>query len=237
MSRAGAVRVLGLRPGDGPPRAAIDWIADRQAYERVMVLPDTRDAPNLPARLAHPPFVPADPALSGLAAELASRLSRGGAATAWAVEAAAVALLEDGEVIVPDGSLFRDLISISSWSMNVPRPPTDGLLVQHLGLAARIPRAFREGAAAALAGILERRPAPLSALVRERRRRAREDGPVRFKRIAKKSAGLRPFVIYLDLLPAAAAAAARDEGLSEWLRTLDGDAATRLFSTAAAIFI
>jgi hypothetical protein len=237
MSRAGAVRVLGLRPGQGLPRAAVDWIADRQAYERVVVLPGTRDAPDLLARLAHPPFVPPDPALSGLAIEIASRLSSGENATAWAVEAAALALLEDGAVIVPDRSLFRDLISISSWSMNVSRPPTDGLLVQHLGIAARMPRAFQAGAAEALVAILAGGGAPLSALVRERRRRAREDGPVRFRRIAKKSAGLRPFVVYLDLLPAAAAAAAADEGLAEWLRALDGDAATRLLSTAAAIFI
>ncbi len=237
MSRAGAVRVLGLRPGQGLPRAAVDWIADRQAYERVMVLPATRESPDLPPRLAHPPFVPPEPSLFALAAEFASRLSSGGAAPAWAAEAAALALLEEGAVVVPDGSLFRDLIPISSWSMNVPRPPTDGLLVQHLGIGARMPGAFRDDAPAALAAILGGGGAPMRTLLRARRRRAREDGPVRFRRIAKKSAGLRPFVVYLDLLPAAAAAAAADGGLAEWLKGLDGDAATRLFSTAAAIFI
>src|SRR5262249_31106392 len=116
-----------------------------------------------------------------------------------------------------------------------PQAPSDGLVVQHLGVAARMPRHFRAAAPEALAAVLDGGPDRLAALARARRKSAREDGPVRFRRIARRSARLRPFVVYLDFVPAIATAPLG--GLAAWLASLPPGQAPALFSTGAAIFI
>jgi len=228
------VRVLLVAPGRRLPRAAIDWIAERQRYTRVIVPPATRAAGELPARLDHEPFGPPEARAAQLAGRAAALLDGAAGTRAWALEAVALALLEGGAVVAPDEVLFRELIPLSSWSMNVPARPTDGLLVQHLGIAGRMPREMGVTAAQAQEAVVSRDAARIQKLARQRRLAARADGPVRFRRIAKRSAGLRPFVVYLDLVPAAGAAG---EPFGTWVRDEAGEEAAALFSTAAALFI
>ncbi len=52
--------------------------------------------------------------------------------------------------------------------------------------------------------------------------------------MAKKSAGLRPAVVYLDLMAAPGAATPAFTG---WLRGLEKERAAALLSVAAAVFI
>jgi hypothetical protein len=229
-----SVRVLLFHPDRPATRPAIDWIVERQRHARVIVPPSLWLPDLLPARALHEPFVPADPDAALHATELSASLSahRGGAGIV--AEATILALLEGGAVIAADTRMFRDLISLSSWSMNLPERPTDGLLVQHLGIAGRMREAWSDAAAEALDAILSADAPRLARAARARRLRARRDGPDRFGRLAKKSAGLRPAVVYLDLLasPGAAAAAFADR-----LRLLDRTRALSLLSVAAAVFI
>jgi hypothetical protein len=229
-----SVRVLFGDPGRPVSRDAIDWVAVRQSYARVILPPALLEGDALPARGRHEPFESPAPESARLAAEAAALLAEPGSGVHAAAVAAALALLEGAAVIVPERSSFSSLIPLSSWSMNLPQRPTDGLLVQHLGIAGRLPRDWNESAAAALTAILSGDPALVRRVTRTRRLAARREGPSRFGRLAKKSAGLRPAVVYLDLLAAEGAAA---PGFGEWLRGVAPERATDLLSVAGAIFI
>lgn len=153
---------------------------------------------------------------------------------ARAIEAVLLALLEEAPLIAGDVEFFRDLIPMSAWSMNVPARPTDGLLVQHVGIASKLPATFRRQSAPAVEALIAGGRRRIESLVRARRRGAREDGPVRFRRVGRRSAGLRPFVLYLDLLPLAATAGPT---FASWLKGIAPATARRLFNRAGAIFI
>jgi hypothetical protein len=127
--------------------------------------------------------------------------------------------------------------------MNVPSRPTDALLARHIDIAARAWPLM--GAALAAGSSPAAGPSLMDAFVagdhrrveaacRARRRAARADGPVRFRRIAPRSAGLRPFAIYLDLLPALAAAGDPARAL---LRDLGAARATGFLGMTIALFI
>lgn len=229
-----SVRVLLFDPGRPVSRAAIDWVADRQSYARVVLPPSLPARDDLPARARHEPFVPPLPETARIAAEAAALLAGPGAGVREAAEAAALALLEGAAVIVPERSSFSSLIPLSSWSMNVPERPTDGLLVQHLGIAGRLPREWSESAGAARTAILSGDPGLVRKAARQRRLQARREGPERFARLAKRSAGLRPMVVYLDLLAAEKGSAPE---FTEWLRRLEAGRMEALLSVAGAIFI
>jgi len=229
-----SVRVLLFNPDRPATRPAIDWIVERQRHARVIVPPSLWRPELLPARALHEPFVPADPDAALQAAGLSASLSVHPGGARIVAEATILALLEGGAVIAADTGMFRDLIPLSSWSMNLPERPTDGLLVQHLGIAGRVREAWSDASGEALDAILSADAPRLARAARARRLRARRDGPDRFGRLAKKSAGLRPAVVYLDLLasPGAGAAAFADR-----LRLLDRTRALSLLSVAAAVFI
>lgn len=229
-----SARVLLLHPERPVPKTAIDWVADRQSYARVIVPPALLPGDVLPARARHEPFAAPHPDAARVAAEAAALLADPGTCFRHVVEAAALALLEDAAVIAAGAGTFRDLIPLSSWSMNVPERPTDGLLVQHLGIAGRVPRAWREAAARALEAALSGDAARICKAARDRRLRARREGPERFARLAKKSAGLRPAVVYLDLMAAPGAATPAFTG---WLGGLERERAAALLSVAAAVFV
>jgi len=229
-----SVRVLLFDPERPVSRAAIDWVADRQSYARVVLPPSLAGRDELPARARHAPFASPLPDTARIAAEAAALLAGPGAGVREAAEAAALALLEGAAVIVPDRSSFPSLIPLSSWSMNLPGRPTDGLLAQHLGIAGRLPREWGEAAGVARAAILSGDPGLLRRAVRERRLAARRQGPERFARLAKRSAGLRPAVVYLDLLSAERSATPE---FADWLRRLEPDRMDALLSVAGAIFI
>ena len=144
-----SVRVLLFHPDRPVSRATIDWIVDRQRHARVIVPPSLSGQDALPPRALHEPFSAPDPVLAGLAAEAASLLAGPPSFSRALAETALLALLEDGAVLVSDTTLFRELVRLSSWSMNVPERPTDGLLVQHVGIASRLPSAWRESAVGA----------------------------------------------------------------------------------------
>jgi len=91
------------------------------------------------------------------------------------------------------------------------------------------------GAAAALEAIRTGDLKGLEAIARARRRAARVDGPARFRRIAKTSAGLRPFAIYLDLVPLTLAPGG--EARRAWIASLDPAAALRLLDVAVGLFL
>ena len=209
-------RVFLFHPGRPPSQSAIDWIVERQRHSRVIVPPVLLRHEALPARARHEPFSASEPPVAGRAAE-----------------AAALALLEDGAVLVSDREIFRDLIALSSWSMNVSERPSDGLLAQHIGIASRLPAAFRDAAGEAAGAILSGEVERITKVARARRLRARKDGPSRFGRLAKKSAGLRPAIVYLDLLAAPAAFRAPFAG---WMRGLAKSETEALLSVAAAVF-
>lgn len=234
MTPPTSVRVLLLHPGRPVSRPAIDWVADRQWYARVVIPPSAPGGDELPARARHPPFAPPLPETARIAGEVAGLLAGSEPGVREAAEAAALALLEGAAVIVPERSSFAGLIPLSSWSMNLPERPTDGLLVQHLGIAGRLPREWGEAAGAARAAILSGDPALVRRAARQRRLSARREGPQRFERLAKRSAGLRPAVVYLDLLAAERAAA---PAFAEWLRSLPIDRMEALLSVAGAVFI
>jgi hypothetical protein len=228
-----SVRVLLFHPGRPVSRATIDWVVSRQAYARVIIPPALLGEDALPARARHEPFASPGPESARIAAEAAALLAGPGSILPHAAEASALALLEGAAVIAADAATFSDLIPLSSWSMNVPERPTDGLLVQHLGIAGRLPAAWMESAAAALEAILSGDAGRIRMVTRTRRLAARREGPDRFSRLAKRSAGLRPAVVYLDLLAASAAAG---PGFTEWLRRLENERAAALLSVAAAVF-
>ena len=129
---------------------------------------------------------------------------------------------------------FRDLVRVSAWSMNAPGRPPDGVLARHLSIAERGAAGFRPLAAAALDALLAGDETTLAASLRTRRRAAKADGPPRFRLLAAKSAGLRPLLLYVDLLPAFAAAG---DKASTWLRGLDPALAGRLLGISIALFI
>jgi len=119
--------------------------------------------------------------------------------------------------------------------MNVPARPTDGLLVRHLAIAARVRGAVAGGAPAALEAIRTGDLKGLQAIARARRRAARSDGPARFRRIAKTSAGLRPFAVYLDLVPLTLAEGG--QARRTWIASLDTAKALHLLDLTVALFI
>ena len=234
MPSPASVRVLLFHPGRPLSRATIDWVAVRQAYSRVIVPTALLEGDDLPARARHEPFTPPAPESARIAAEAAALLAGPGSPLRGAAEASVLALLEGAAVIAADAAAFRDLIPLSSWSMNVPERPTDGLLVQHLGIAGRLPQAWRKPATAALEAVLSGDAGRIRRVARIRRLAARREGPDRFSRLAKRSAGLRPAVVYLDLLAASCAAAPE---FAAWLGRLERDRAASLLSVAAAVFI
>jgi hypothetical protein len=233
MTDRAATRVL-LPPLQRPlPRPALDWIVERLRHARVIVPPPAEDAAPLPARCHHPPFTPSAPETGAAAARLAAWLATA-ASPRLLVEVVALALLEEGAVIAVAAEDAVAMRPLSSWSMNTPRRPTDGLLLRHLGIASRLPRPLRAGSAAALQALRAAEAQPLTALVRARRLAARADGPQRFRLLGRTSAGLRPLVVYLDLLPLLAA---RPAAAADLLESFGPGAAEALLSTAAALFI
>src|SRR5262245_27685743 len=234
MPKGPGVRVLLFQTDRPVSRATIDWIADRQAFARLIVPPSLSGLDALPPRARHDPFSPPDPEAARLALE-ATRLAKGGdAVSRVAAEATALALLEGGAVMVCGAEIFRHLVPLSCWSMNVPERPTDGLLAQHLGIASRLPEAWRDSAVQAVRSVLSGDHAGIATQTRQRRLRARREGPDRFRRLGKTSAGLRPAVVYLDLLPALSAAG---PPFGEWLAGLDTNRSEALLSVTGAIFV
>ncbi len=238
MSTGPSVRVLLFHPDRPVPRPAIDWIVERQRYTRVIVPVSLQGTGALPSRALYEPFVPSDPDEAWLSTELSALLAGEDPPARAAAEATALALLAGGAIVAADTGMFRDLIPLSSWSMNLKERPTDGLLVQHLGIAGRMPKtrgeAVEETAEEAVEAVLSGESGRVRRIARARRLRARRDGPERFGRLAKKSSGLRPGVVYLDLL---ASSRADSPAFKEFLRGLDRPRALSLLATAAAVFI
>lgn len=234
MAPGPSVRILLFHPDRGVSRETIDWIVDRQRHTQVIVPPFLQRSGALPPRAAHEPFASPDPDDARLAADVSTLLAPAEGPTLAVAEAATLALLAGSAVLAADTAMFRDLIPLSSWSMNLPERPTDGLLVQHLGIAGRLPGAWSDAAEEALEAILSGDPSRVSRAARARRLRARRDGPERFARLAKKSAGLRPGVVYLDLL---APAGATGPAFADRLRGLERPRALSLLSVAAAVFV
>ena len=224
----------------------MDWVVEHQADCEVIVAP--RALPGRPmGRLDHPPFRAPDPADAALAEEAVAHLpapaTPGHLEPRAARQAAVLAILVRAPLLVSGQEAFRDLIPLSSWSMNVPSPPADMQLVRTLTTAGDAVAS----APAPAAGLLERlldgdeekdqrvdmfEKRRLN-LVRERRREARNLGPDLFRRIAPRSAGLRGFAVSLDLLPAfAESAVAR-----QWLAGVPRERAVALLGRAPAVFI
>jgi hypothetical protein len=243
--------VLLLPAGEAAARSAVDWIATHQ--ERCEILVPERGAELRPiGRLAHSPFralSPAEAAFAGSAAALlaapADRPAAGGAALARrhapdpgaprrTLEAAALAVFLEAPLLVATTDPFRDLVRVSAWSMNSPGRPPDGVLARHLSIAERGAAGFRPLAAAALDALLAGDESSMAACLRARRHAAKADGPPRFKLLAAKSAGLRPLLLYVDLMPAFAAAGDR---ASTWLRGLEPAQAGPLLGISIALFI
>ncbi len=231
-------RILLLPPGEAAARAAVDWAAAHLGDCRVVACGRPDEARPI-GRLAHAPFGAPVAETAALATRVAALLCRppeeGGAGPAAAaaaagesatalptpvLEAAALAVIEAAPLLVSGSAPFRELTRFSAWSMNVPARPTDAVVARHAAIAARAPGAILApllaaqppAAGAGLADAFAREDArSLAAAARARRLAARADGPIRFRRVAAKSAGLRPFALYLDLLPAlvARSAAAR----------------------------
>src|SRR6266487_4553666 len=139
-----SVRVLLFHSERPVSRTAIDWIVERQRHARVIVPPSLRRPDLLPPRALHEPFAPIEPGAARQVTELAASLSPHCGAAGIVAEATILALFEGGAVLAADTRMFRDLIPLSSWSMNLPERPTDGLLVQHLGIASRMREAWSD---------------------------------------------------------------------------------------------
>ena len=188
-------------------------------------------------RLDHPPFRPPDAAEAGFAAEASAWLHAPGTpehlAPRAAHRAAVLAILMRAPLLVSGQDTFRDLIPLSSWSMNVPSAPPDAALVRTLTTAGDATAREAETGPDVLKTLLEGDDRRRVALVRNRRRAARALGPDLFRRIAPRSAGLRGFAVTLDLVPALAQS---PEGL-RWLATLGDGKALALLGSAPAIFI
>jgi len=228
-----STRILLFHPERPSSASSIDWIAERLHHSRVLLSAALAPTAELPARARHQPFAAPDDAVSACAAETAELLAGEPAPPRFVVEAAAMALLEDAAVLVFDRELFRDLIALSCWSMNVPERPSDGLLAQHIGIASRLPADFRDVSGQAVDAVLSGDPERVRRVARARRLRSRQDGPLRFGRLGRKSAGRRPAIVYLDLL---AAQAASRGPFGEALHRLDRSTAEALLSLAAAVF-
>ena len=233
-------RILLLPPGEAAARAAVDWAAAHLGNCRV-VAGGRPDAARPIGRLAHPPFAAAVAETAALATRVAALLCRapeGGEAEPAAagaaagenalptpvIEAAALAVVDAAPLLVSGSAPFRELTRFSAWSMNVQSRPTDAVVERHAAIAARAPGAILTAlataqppaAGAGLADAFARKDArSLAAAIRTRRLAARADGPIRFRRVAAKSAGLRPFALYLDLVPALVARSSAAQALFE----------------------
>ena len=251
--------VLLLPPGDAAARAAVEWVAAHLVAGPVLFTGRPAGARPI-GRLEHSPFAPPPEDLAAFAAQVVALLTApeahaetgpapgGGAAdpspfTSATSEAAVLAVLLGAPLLVSGSAPFRDLVRFSAWSMNVPSRPTDALLVRHAAIAARAPGALLTtllaatppAAGPALAEALARGDvAAMTAAVRTRRRAARADGPIRFRRIAAKSAGLRPFTLYLDLVPALAA---RGAAVAPLFAAAGPERGTALLGMSIAIFL
>jgi hypothetical protein len=254
-------RVLFLGGGDGAARSAVEWVAAHQAGSLVTVMPRA-DASRPIGRLEHAPFRAPDPialeratAVAALVAGRAGVREPGGGSTGGpmpggaptsspVVTAAGLAASCGGAPLLVAGTeAFAELVALSAWSMNLPSRPQDTLLARHVDIAARawpaLEATLGSGAAPAagpalLEALLAGDARRIEAAVRTRRRAARADGPVRFRRLAPRSAGLRPFAVYVDLLPALAAAG---DPARVFLRSLDAAAAAALLAMSIALFI
>jgi len=215
-------------------RVAIDWMADRLAHARILLGPLAAATPKLPARLGHPPFETAPDDAAAVAARITALPAAAGDPPAGVIEAVTLGLLAGATVIATDRDLFRHLIPLSSWSMNVPAPPTEGMLLRHMGIGARLAEGGRAAAPPALDALLRGDAGGITRLARERRLAARADGPARLRRIARRSSGLRPLAVYLDLLPFLARAG---RPAAELLRDLARPEAEALLSTTTALFV
>jgi hypothetical protein len=188
-------------------------------------------------RLDHAPFRAPDPADAALAEETTAHLPVAAVpehlAPLPARQAAVLAILARAPLLVSGQDTFRDLIPLSSWSMNVPSPPADALLVRTLTTAGDAAARAPQPTEALLERLLAGDERQLLALVRERRREARHLGPDLFRRIAPRSAGLRGFAVTLDLVPALAASAEA----RAWLPGLPRERALALLGGAPALFI
>jgi hypothetical protein len=228
--------VLFLAAGDAASRAAVDWVAEHQADCEVLAAP--RALPGRPiGRLDYPPFRTPEPDQAAFAAETAVHLPAAATpehlAPRAAQQAAVLAILARAPLLVSGQETFRDLIPLSSWSMNVPSAPADAILVRTLTTAGdAVVRAPRPGEDL-LERLIEGEERRLVTMVRERRREARSLGPDLFRRIAPRSAGLRGFAVSLDLVPALAASA----GARQWLAGLPRERALALLAGAPAVFI
>ena len=210
-------------------------MAAHQPDCEVTVAPRADEAHPL-GRLDHPPFAAPRPDEAALARAGAVALGTGLPAPvsmAPVHQAAVLSILARAPLLVSGQDCFRDLIPLSSWSMNVASPPGDVPLVRHLGRAAQALLSAPRAGAESLEAILAGDPRRMQALVRERRRAARAAGPELFAGIAPRSAGLRAFCVALDLVPGfATAPQARD-----WLRELPRDRALDLLAPGMAVFI
>jgi hypothetical protein len=214
----------------------LDWVVEHQADCEVIVAP--RALPGRPlGRLDHPPFRTPDSADAALAEETVAHLpapaTPGHLEPRAARQAAVLAILARAPLLVSGHEAFRDLIPLSSWSMNVPSAPADTLLVRTLTTAGDAVTSAPAPAGDLLDRLREGDERRLVAMVRERRREARNLGPDLFRRIAPRSAGLRGFAVSLDLLPAFAASA----GARQWLAGLPRERAAALLGGAPAVFI
>jgi hypothetical protein len=206
-----------------------------QADCEVTVAPRAAEVRPL-GRLDHPPFVAPRPDEAALAAAgveaLGDRLPPP-VSPAPVRQAAVLSILARAPLLVSGQDCFRDLIPLSSWSMNVASPPGDTPLVRQLARAAQVLRAAPRAGVESLEAILAGDERRMQALVRDRRRGARAAGPEMFAGIAPRSAGLRAFCVMLDLLPGfAVAPAARD-----WLRGLQRERALDLLAPGMAVFL
>jgi hypothetical protein len=211
-------------------------VAANQADCDVVVAP--RALPGRPiGRLDHPPFRPPDAAETDRAAEAAAWLNAPGTpphlAPRAAHQAVVLAILLRAPLLVSGQDTFRDLIPLSSWSMNVPSAPPDTALVRTLTTAGDETARAAGSDPAILQRLLEGDEKRLTALVRDRRRAARSLGPDLFRRIAPRSAGLRGFAVTLDLVPALAASAEA----RRWLAGLEAAQAVAFLASAPAVFI
>jgi len=228
--------VLFLGAGDAASRGAVDWVAEHQVDCDVVVAPRALAGRPL-GRLDHPPFRAPAAADAALAEEAAAHLPAAATpehlAPRAAQQAAVLAIVLRAPLLVSGQESFRDLIPLSSWSMNVPSSPTDTVLERTLTTAGDAVTRAPQPDPALLDRLLGGDERGLVTLVRERRRAARTLGPDLFRRIAPRSAGLRGFAVSLDLVPVfAASVPAR-----QWLAGLERDKGLALLGGAPAVFI
>ncbi|HET8947444.1 MAG TPA: hypothetical protein VFQ07_10710 [Candidatus Polarisedimenticolia bacterium] len=214
----------------------MDWVVEHQADCEVVVA--RRALPGRPiGRLDHAPFRPPDPDDAALAEKTVEHLPAAATpdhlAPRPARQAAVLAILARAPLLVSGQEAFRDLIPLSSWSMNVPSAPADTLLVRTLTTAGDAVASAPPPAAELLDRLLAGDERRLVAMARERRREARNLGPDLFRRIAPRSAGLRGFAVSLDILPALAASVEA----RQWLAELPRERALALLGGAPAVFI